>query len=111
MGMDVSSSVITDCALASGGSFTGATVMVSVAGVLALEPPLAVPPLSNNCAVTVAVPLALGADANVRVPLAAIAGGDENSAFLWLLTIVLTVWPDSLAVPSLIAGAEPRMVC
>ena len=44
-----------------GASFTGVTVMVKVCAALPLVPPLAEPPVSCNCTVTMAVPLELAA--------------------------------------------------
>src|SRR5437867_1555642 len=82
-----------------GGSFTAVTVIVNVWGGLLSTPPLAVPPLSWSCTVTVAVPLALEAGVYVSVPLAEINGCTANSALLLLVTRKFTVWADSFAGP------------
>ena len=95
-----------------GTSFTALTVMVNVCAALVLTPPLAVPPLSDNVTVIVAAPLAFGAGVYVNVPLAATLGCTEKSAALVLLvTMNVSVWPDSSAGPALIAVAQSGTLC
>jgi hypothetical protein len=57
-----------------GASFTGVTVIAKVCGALVSDPPFAVPPLSLNVRVIVALPFAFAAGVYVSVPLALTAG-------------------------------------
>src|SRR4051812_49286057 len=61
-----------------GASLTGFTVIVKVCNDVS-APRLAVPPLSFRRTATVAVPYALPAGVNVRVPFGEIAGDAEKS--------------------------------
>src|SRR4029079_4216322 len=94
-----------------GASFTAVTVMVNVCAALVSAPPLATPPLSCSCTVTVADPFAVAAGVNVSVPFAATAGCAENSALLLLLTMKFSAWLLSSAGPALIAVAQPVIDC
>ena len=60
--------------------------------------------------VTVATPLALSAGVNVSVPFGAMAGWPLNRALSSLVTVKMTVWPDSSAGPVLIEVAKPGTV-
>src|SRR2546426_1026541 len=86
------------------------TLMVNVCAALVSTPPLATPPSSCTWTVTVADPFALAAGVKVSVPLAAMAGGTENSAVLVVLTRKFSACPASLAGPALIAAAHPTTV-
>src|SRR5688500_880509 len=86
-----------------GGSLTAVTVMRKVCGSLASSPPLAMPPVSRNCTVTVALPLALAAGLKVSVPLGAMLGWTLNRALLSLVTRKVSVWPASSSAG--VAGA------
>src|SRR3954469_23596480 len=94
-----------------GASLTAVTVTVKVCVALVSMPPLATPPLSCSCTVTVAEPLALAAGVNDSVPLAATAGCAENSALLLLLTMKFSAWPLSSAGPALMLVAQAARVC
>ncbi len=92
-----------------GASLTPVIVIVNVCAALVSTPPLAVPPSSCTCTVTVAVPLRFAAGVKVNVPFAATAGCAENSGLLSLLTMKSTacVSPG----PALIAVAHPVTEC
>src|SRR5262249_11645103 len=77
---------ITLSCAATGGSFTGWTVTTKVCGLLTSTPPSDVPPLSLTRTEMVAVPFALAADVNVKVPSGATAGPSEKRPGLLLLT-------------------------
>ena len=95
--------------VAVGGSGCAVTWIVKVCDVLVSLPPLAVPPLSTACTVTVAVPEAFGAGVKVSDPSAATAGCPPTvkSRLLEFMTANVTLWPDSSAGPGLIAVAQP----
>ncbi len=84
-------------------------VIVKVCPALVSTPPLAVPPSSCACTVTVADPVAFAAGVKVKVPFAATAGCTENNAVLSLPTMKVTfcVSPG----PALIAVAHPATEC
>ena len=84
----------------------GLTVIVNVCCADVSWPPLAVPPLSCTCTVTVALPKASDAVVNVRVPLGLIAGCTENRPLLSFVTMKLTVCNDSLVGPGDILVAQ-----
>src|SRR5436309_3065551 len=82
-------------------------VIVKVLGSERSEPPPAVAPLSCAMTVTVAVPLLSLAGVNVKVPPELMDGWMENRLELLLLTIKLTVWPDSFVGPGLVLVTQP----
>src|SRR5262249_36496794 len=95
-----------------GASLTAFTVIVNVWVVDVSDPPLAVPPLSFNCTVMVAVPLAFAAGVNVSVPSGAIDGATANRpAFVFPVTLNVSACPDSSAGPALMPVANPATVC
>ena len=69
-------------------------------------PPFAVPPLSCNRTVTVAVPIAFASGVNVSVPVVEIDGCTENSALLLLVTRKVSVCADSFGGPALMLVAQ-----
>ncbi len=87
------------------------TVMVNVCAALVSTPPLAVPPLSWMCTVTVVLPSTLAAGVYVRVPVSEIAGWTLNRPLSSLVTMKSTTCADSLAGPALIEVAQPAIVC
>src|SRR6059036_1051142 len=96
-----------------GGSLTAVTVMINVCGALVSTPPLAVPPLSLAVTVTVAAPLALGADRYVNVPADDTLGCTAKRPLLLLVTMKVTICPaaTSSGGPARILVAQPVTVC
>src|SRR5947209_4469877 len=75
-------------------------VMVKVWGAEVSWPPPSMPPSSWARTVTVATPLAFGADSKINVPSGPIAGGVMNMSGLSFSTVKLTCWRNSNAGPA-----------
>ena len=106
LGADWSAPFVND-----GASLTAVTVIVKVCGAEVSTPPFAVPPLSLAVTVTVAEPLASAAGVKVSVPFELTAGCTENSELRLLVTVKLTVCPDSSAGPDEMPMAQPAKTC
>src|SRR5437879_10103292 len=86
-------------------------VIVKLWGAEVSLPPLAVPPLSCAVTVTVAVPLASGALVYVSVPFETTAGLAEKSDGLFVVTVKVTVCPDSSGGPAEMPVAQFGTLC
>ena len=95
-------------AVNSGASLSDVTEIAKVWGALVSLPPLAVPPSSTACTVTVAAPLASAAGVKVRVPFGWTSGCAANSAAPSLLALKVTDWPLWFGWPRRDAGRPAR---
>src|SRR5688572_8507986 len=67
------------------------------------------PPLSDRETVTLATPLAFNAGVKLRTPVDEMVGPDWKRAGLSVLTLKVSVWPDSSAGPALMPVAQAAL--